>query len=57
MATCSEMLAYTVGVASTGTLHVEPTLQYFDGVLWAPPRSSNGSGRADARRQRCRRRR
>jgi hypothetical protein len=31
MATCSEMHAYTVGVASTGTLHVEPTLQYFDG--------------------------
>ena len=32
MATCSEMHAYTVGVASTGTLHVEPTLQYFDGL-------------------------
>ena len=31
MATCSEMHAYTVGVASTGTLHVEPALQYFDG--------------------------
>jgi hypothetical protein len=37
IATCSEMLAYTVTVAGTGTLHVEPTLQYFDGVLWAPP--------------------
>jgi hypothetical protein len=31
IATCSEMHAYTVGVASTGTLHVEPALQYFDG--------------------------
>ncbi len=31
MATCSEMHAYTLGVASTGTLHVEPALQYFDG--------------------------
>ncbi len=31
MATCSEMHAYTVGVASTGQLRVEPTLQYFDG--------------------------
>jgi hypothetical protein len=31
MATCSEMHAYTVGVASTGTLHVAPALQYFDG--------------------------
>jgi hypothetical protein len=32
MATCSEMLAYTVGVASDGTLHAEPFQQYFDGV-------------------------
>jgi len=31
MATCSEMHAYTVGVASTGALHVAPALQYFDG--------------------------
>jgi hypothetical protein len=31
--TCSEMHAYTVGVASTGRLHVEPTLQYFDGLV------------------------
>jgi hypothetical protein len=31
-ATCSEMLAYTVGVAGNGALHVEPMLQYFDGV-------------------------
>ena len=32
MVTCSETLAYTVGVASNGALHVEPFLQYFDGV-------------------------
>jgi hypothetical protein len=32
MATCSEMLAYTVAVARDGTLRVEPFLQYFDGV-------------------------
>lgn len=32
LATCSEMLAYTVGVASDGTLHAEPFQQYFDGV-------------------------
>jgi hypothetical protein len=36
MATCSEMHAYTVGVASTGTLHVEPALQYSDGQ-WRQP--------------------
>ena len=30
LATCSEMLAYTVAVASNGTLHVEPMMQYFD---------------------------
>ena len=35
MATCSEMHAYTVSVASTGTLQVEPMLQYFDGVASA----------------------
>ena len=29
-ATCSEMLAYTVGVTGAGTLHVAPLLQYFD---------------------------
>lgn len=29
-ATCSEMLAYTVGVTNNGTLHVDPLLQYFD---------------------------
>jgi hypothetical protein len=32
MATCSEMLAYTVSVGSTGELQVAPMLQYFDGV-------------------------
>jgi hypothetical protein len=32
MVTCSEMLAYTVGVASDGTLRAEPFQQYFDGV-------------------------
>jgi hypothetical protein len=32
MVTCSEMLAYTVGVASDGMLHAEPFQQYFDGV-------------------------
>jgi len=32
MATCSEMHAYTVSVASTGTLQVAPMLQYFDGL-------------------------
>lgn len=29
-ATCSEMLAYTLGVSANGTLHVDPMLQYFD---------------------------
>lgn len=33
MATCSEMLSYTVSVASNGTLHVEPMMQYFDGPV------------------------
>src|SRR5262245_48379995 len=31
-ATCSEMLAYTVGVTSNGALRVEPMMQYFDGL-------------------------
>jgi hypothetical protein len=31
IATCSEMHAYTVNVASRGKLQVEPALQYFDG--------------------------
>ena len=32
VATCSGMLAYTVGVAGNGTLRVEPMMQYFDGT-------------------------
>ena len=32
MATCSETLAYTIGVADNGTLDVAPFLQYFDGL-------------------------
>lgn len=36
-ATCSAMLAYTVGVTSSGALHVEPLLQYLDGVPRVPP--------------------
>jgi hypothetical protein len=36
MATCSETLAYTIGVASNGALHVQPFQQYFDGLT---PRS------------------
>jgi hypothetical protein len=32
LATCSEMLAYTLGVATDGTLRVAPMMQYFDGV-------------------------
>ena len=37
-ATCTEMHAYTVSVASSGTLHVEPMLQYFDGLGPRPSR-------------------
>jgi hypothetical protein len=37
-ASCSEMLAYTVSIASAGTLHIEPILQYLDGVPRLPPR-------------------
>jgi hypothetical protein len=33
LASCSEMLSYTVSVASNGTLHVEPMMQYFDGPV------------------------
>ena len=29
-ATCSEMLAYTLGVMANGDLRVEPMMQYFD---------------------------
>jgi len=36
-ATCSQMLAYTVSVASTGVLHVEPMLQHLDGVSPSAP--------------------
>ena len=43
-ATCSEMLSYTVSVAGSGTLHVEPMLQYFDGTGPAVLRESE-SGR------------
>jgi hypothetical protein len=43
MATCSEMLAYTLGVADTGTLRVEPFLQYQDGVPRGP-RLEQGDG-------------
>ena len=32
LATCSQMLAYTVGVASNGALRVEPMNVYWDGV-------------------------
>ena len=32
LATCSQMLAYTVGVAGNGTLRVEPMNVYWDGV-------------------------
>ena len=32
LATCSDTLAYTIGVASNGTLHIEPFEQYFDGI-------------------------
>jgi hypothetical protein len=39
-ATCSEMLAYTVSIASSGTLHIEPILQYLDGVPRVPPAES-----------------
>jgi len=31
LASCSEMLSYTVSVSSNGALHVEPMMQYFDG--------------------------
>jgi hypothetical protein len=41
--TCSEMLAYTVSVASTGALHVEPMLQHLD--LIGPPVSPLEPGR------------
>jgi hypothetical protein len=43
-ATCSEMLSYTISVASLGTVHVEPMLQYFDGnTPWAVPLDEDGN--------------
>jgi hypothetical protein len=33
LASCSEMLSYTISVASNGTLRVEPMMQYFDGPV------------------------
>jgi hypothetical protein len=42
LASCSAMLAYTVGVASDGTLRVAPMLQYLDGIApGAPPLERN----------------
>jgi hypothetical protein len=41
-ATCSEMLAYTVRVASNGGLGIEPVLQHIDGLPFAPtPKPGN----------------
>ena len=40
-AACREMLAYTVRVNHAGTLHVEPTMQYSDGLV--PTRDSGPS--------------
>ena len=40
-AACREMLAYTVRVSHAGTLHVEPTMQYSDGLV--PTRDSGPS--------------
>jgi hypothetical protein len=37
-ATCSEMLAYTVRVASNGGLGIEPVLQHIDGLPFTPTR-------------------
>ena len=36
-ATCGDLLAYTVRIADSGALTVEPMVQYFDGVLWPQP--------------------
>ncbi|HVJ29745.1 MAG TPA: hypothetical protein VNA66_05490 [Gammaproteobacteria bacterium] len=40
-ATCSEMLAYTLGVMANGDLHVEPMMQYFDSPTPAPIGNEN----------------
>ena len=37
LASCSEMLAYTVGVENDGTLHIAPMLQYLDGIAPGAP--------------------
>jgi len=43
-ASCSQMLAYTVSVAGSGTLRVEPMLQYFDGTGPSILPSESGPG-------------
>jgi len=40
-ATCSEMLAYTLGVMANGDLHVEPMMQYFDSPTPVPIQNDN----------------
>ena len=40
-ATCSEMLAYTLGVMANGDLHVEPMMQYFDSPTPLPIQDDN----------------
>ncbi len=45
-ATCSEMLAYSVKVASSGALQIDPMLQHLDSVFWGAPREP---GRAPGR--------
>jgi hypothetical protein len=40
-ATCSEMLAYTLGVMANGDLHVEPMMQYFDSPTPFPIQNDN----------------
>jgi hypothetical protein len=40
-ATCSEMLAYTLGVMANGDLHVEPMMQYFDSPTPQPIQNVN----------------
>ena len=44
-ATCSEMLAYTLGVMANGDLRVEPMMQYFDGTGPAVLPQEPGPGR------------
>lgn len=40
-ATCSEMLAYTLGVMANGDLRVEPMMQYFDSPTPVPIQNEN----------------